>query len=161
MRALTPVRVPSAGGQRLPIPAKGDRPGKRHDHACERGGHWRFVEHTDGGPQGSRADLRKVTQPERLVMTFEWDSTPGHVVVESMTLEDLGDGRTRVVTVALFIRQKSATAWCSREWSAGSMRATRRWTGCWRTRRSAGRSGRCAGGAAPKAHVSGSGLRPL
>jgi uncharacterized protein YndB with AHSA1/START domain len=27
---------------------------------------------------------------------------PGHVTVETMTLEDLGDGRTRLVTVALF-----------------------------------------------------------
>jgi predicted enzyme related to lactoylglutathione lyase len=27
---------------------------------------------------------------------------PGHVVVETLTLEDLGDGRTRLVTVSLF-----------------------------------------------------------
>ncbi len=35
-------------------------------------------------------------------MTFEWDGMPGYVVVETMTLEDLGDGRTRVITVAFF-----------------------------------------------------------
>jgi len=27
---------------------------------------------------------------------------PGHVAVDHMTLEDLGDGRTRLVTVSLF-----------------------------------------------------------
>jgi uncharacterized protein YndB with AHSA1/START domain len=27
---------------------------------------------------------------------------PGHVAVNSMTLEDLGDGRTKVVTTSLF-----------------------------------------------------------
>jgi uncharacterized protein YndB with AHSA1/START domain len=27
---------------------------------------------------------------------------PGHVAIETMTLEDLGDGRTRLVNVSLF-----------------------------------------------------------
>ena len=34
--------------------------------------------------------------------TFEWDGMPGHVIVETATLEDLGDGRTRLVSVSLF-----------------------------------------------------------
>jgi uncharacterized protein YndB with AHSA1/START domain len=38
----------------------------------------------------------------RIVQTFEWDGMPGHVAIETMTLEDLGDGRTRLVTVSLF-----------------------------------------------------------
>jgi uncharacterized protein YndB with AHSA1/START domain len=37
-----------------------------------------------------------------MVMTFEWDGMPGYVAVDTVTLEDLGDGRTKVVTVALF-----------------------------------------------------------
>ena len=37
-----------------------------------------------------------------MVQTFEWDGMPGHVIVEHMTLEDLGDGRTRLTTVSLF-----------------------------------------------------------
>jgi len=36
------------------------------------------------------------------VQTFEWDGMPSHVIVETMTLEDLGDGRTRLVTLSLF-----------------------------------------------------------
>ncbi len=36
------------------------------------------------------------------MQTFEWDGMPGHVVVETLTLEDLGDGRTKLITVSLF-----------------------------------------------------------
>jgi uncharacterized protein YndB with AHSA1/START domain len=68
----------------------------------ERGGHWRFVEHSPHGVHGFEGRYREVKPPERVVQTFEWDGMPGHVVVETMTLEDLGDGRTRLVTVSLF-----------------------------------------------------------
>jgi uncharacterized protein YndB with AHSA1/START domain len=68
----------------------------------ERGGHWRFVEHSDGAAHGFEGRYREVTPPERIVQTFEWDGMPGHVVLETMTLEDLGDGRTKLVNVSLF-----------------------------------------------------------
>jgi uncharacterized protein YndB with AHSA1/START domain len=68
----------------------------------ERGGHWRFVEHHEGGSDGFEGRFREVTPPERIVQTFEWDGMPGYVVVNTTTFEDLGDGRTRVVTGSLF-----------------------------------------------------------
>ena len=68
----------------------------------QRGGHWRIVEHSPDGVHGFEGRFREVTPPERVVQTFEWDGMPGHVVVEHMTLEDLGDGRTRLVNVSLF-----------------------------------------------------------
>lgn len=68
----------------------------------ERGGHWRYVEHADDGAHGFEGRYREVTPPERVVRTFEWDGMPGHVIVETATLEDLGDGRTRLVSVSLF-----------------------------------------------------------
>jgi uncharacterized protein YndB with AHSA1/START domain len=68
----------------------------------ERGGHWRFVEHAHDGTHGFEGRFREVAPPERLSYTFEWDGMPGHVVVETVTLEDLGNGRTKVVTVGLF-----------------------------------------------------------
>jgi uncharacterized protein YndB with AHSA1/START domain len=67
-----------------------------------RGGHWRFVEHSDQGVHGFEGRFREVTPPERIVQTFEWDGMPGHVCVETMTLVDLGDGRTRIVNTSLF-----------------------------------------------------------
>ena len=69
----------------------------------ERGGHWRFVEHSDHGVHGFEGRFAEVTPPERVVQTFEWDGMPGHVALETMTLEDLGDGRTRLVTTSLFL----------------------------------------------------------
>jgi uncharacterized protein YndB with AHSA1/START domain len=68
----------------------------------KRGGHWRFVEHSEHGPQGFEGRFREVSPPERVVQTFEWDGMPGHVVVETIVLEDLGDGRTKIVNVSLF-----------------------------------------------------------
>lgn len=68
----------------------------------ERGGHWRFVEHADGQAHGFEGRFREVSPPDRLVYTFEWDGMPAYVVLDTVTFEDLGDGRTRVVTHALF-----------------------------------------------------------
>jgi uncharacterized protein YndB with AHSA1/START domain len=68
----------------------------------ERGGHWRFVEHTADGVHGFEGRYREVTPPERLARTFEWDGMPGHVAVDTTDLVDLGDGRTKVVTRSLF-----------------------------------------------------------
>ncbi len=64
-----------------------------------RGGHWRYVEHTSRGVFGFEGRYREVTPPERFVRSFEWDGMPAHVAIETVTLEDLGDGRTRIVII--------------------------------------------------------------
>jgi uncharacterized protein YndB with AHSA1/START domain len=68
----------------------------------KKGGHWRFVEHSPDGVHGFEGRFREVTPQSRLSQTFEWDGMPGYVAVDTVTLEDLGDGRTKVVTVSLF-----------------------------------------------------------
>lgn len=68
----------------------------------ERGGHWRFVEHGPEGVFGFEGRFREVTPQERIAQTFEWDGMPGYVTVDMATFEDLGDGRTRIVTTSLF-----------------------------------------------------------
>lgn len=68
----------------------------------ERGGHWRFVEHSADGVHGFEGRFREVTPPERVVQTFEWDGMPGYVAIDSVTFEDLGDGRTKVANRSLF-----------------------------------------------------------
>lgn len=66
------------------------------------GGAWRFTSPTsDGQTTGFRGEYREVVAPERLVQTFEWEGMPGHVAVETMTLEDLGD-QTRMVVTSVF-----------------------------------------------------------
>lgn len=68
----------------------------------EKGGHWRFVEHHDGGSDGFEGRFREVVPPERLVQTFEWDGMPGYVAIMTAEFQDLGDGRTKVVSTSQF-----------------------------------------------------------
>jgi uncharacterized protein YndB with AHSA1/START domain len=68
----------------------------------ERGGHWRYVEHSPDGVHGFEGRYREVTPQERIVRTFEWDGMPAHVIIESTEFEDIGNGQTRVVTTSLF-----------------------------------------------------------
>jgi uncharacterized protein YndB with AHSA1/START domain len=68
----------------------------------ERGGHWRFVEHSPDGVHGFEGRFREVTPPSRLVQTFEWDGMPGYVIIETIEFEEAGSGRTKVVNTSLF-----------------------------------------------------------
>jgi uncharacterized protein YndB with AHSA1/START domain len=63
----------------------------------ERGGHWRWIEHGPNGVYGFEGRYREVTPPTRFVRSFEWDGMPAHVAIETVILEDLGDGSTRIV----------------------------------------------------------------
>jgi uncharacterized protein YndB with AHSA1/START domain len=60
------------------------------------GGTWRYVQHGAGGNEyGFHGVYHDVTPPERLIYTFEFEPMPGHVALETVTLEDL-NGRTKV-----------------------------------------------------------------
>lgn len=66
------------------------------------GGTWRFVERqTDGREYGFRGAYREIVAPERIVMTFEFDGTPGHVVLVTLTFLER-DGRTTLTSHSLF-----------------------------------------------------------
>lgn len=67
----------------------------------KRGGHWRYVEQGPEGSHGFEGRYREVTPQDRLAYTFEWDGMPGHVAVETVVFEDLGE-RTKVVNTTLF-----------------------------------------------------------
>lgn len=68
----------------------------------ERGGHWRFVEHTPEGDEGFEGRYREVEPEKRLVQTFEWDGLPGYVSLATAEFEGLSDGRTRLVDTSLY-----------------------------------------------------------
>src|SRR5437868_8524219 len=72
-------------------------------HELERGGRWRFVEHAGDGTHGFEGRFREVTPPRRVVQTFEYDGMPGHVSLETMELEELGSGRTKLVHTHLLL----------------------------------------------------------
>lgn len=68
----------------------------------EKGGRYRFVEHSDHGAFGFEGEFREIVPMERLSMTFGWDGMPGHASVTTAEFVDLGDGRTKVVSTMEF-----------------------------------------------------------
>jgi uncharacterized protein YndB with AHSA1/START domain len=75
-------------------------------YELRKGGHWRFIEHTSHGDFGFEGRFREITPPAKLEMTFEWDGQPGHVVVQTLGLEALSDGRTKLVGDCLFLTRE-------------------------------------------------------
>ena len=67
------------------------------------GGAWRFVQRgPDGGDYAFNGVYREVVPPERLVYTFEFEAMPGHISVETITLEKIEGGKTRMTDLLLF-----------------------------------------------------------
>jgi uncharacterized protein YndB with AHSA1/START domain len=66
------------------------------------GGRWRYV-HTDaqGNAYGFHGVFHGDPSPEGIVQTFEFEGVPGHVKLDTTTLED-GGGTTLVRTVSAF-----------------------------------------------------------
>jgi len=66
------------------------------------GGAYRFVHHApDGAEYGFRGEYREIVPPERIVWTFEFEGAPGHVSLQTLTLEEI-DGRTKLTSVAVY-----------------------------------------------------------
>jgi uncharacterized protein YndB with AHSA1/START domain len=65
------------------------------------GGAWRY--HSGAGDDAVRfyGSFHEVRQNERIVQTFTFEGYPDGVSLETMTFEDLGDGRSRIVGVSL------------------------------------------------------------
>jgi uncharacterized protein YndB with AHSA1/START domain len=67
------------------------------------GGKWRMVHRgSEGGEEyGFRGEFREIVRPEKIVWTFEWEGMPGHVSVDTLTLEE-EDGKTRLTATSVF-----------------------------------------------------------
>jgi uncharacterized protein YndB with AHSA1/START domain len=65
------------------------------------GGSWRYVTVVDGEEHAFRGCFHTVRE-DRLVQTFTWEGLPDAVALETMTFEEVGDGRTRLHAVSLF-----------------------------------------------------------
>ena len=58
------------------------------------GGKWRMVHRGSEGQEfGFYGEYKEIVRPEKIVWTFEFEGAPGHVAVETMTLEE-HDGKT-------------------------------------------------------------------
>jgi uncharacterized protein YndB with AHSA1/START domain len=65
------------------------------------GGRWRFVQQDADGNQFAFRGVYHEATPERQIQTFEWEGLPGHVSLETLTLEER-DGKTHYLAVSVF-----------------------------------------------------------
>ena len=69
------------------------------------GGQWRFINRdSQGNEYAFHGVYHEVRAPERIIDTFEFEGLPetGHVTLETMKLEQLPGGRTRLTTQSVF-----------------------------------------------------------
>jgi uncharacterized protein YndB with AHSA1/START domain len=65
------------------------------------GGRWRFVQRDPEGNEHAFRGVYHEVGTKRIVQTFEYEGMPGHVLMETLTFEDLG-GKTRVTAHSVF-----------------------------------------------------------
>src|SRR5579884_2280686 len=69
------------------------------------GGQWRFIQRdAEGNAYAFHGVYHEVLVPERIIDTFEFEGLPeaGHVTLETMKLEPLSGGRTRLTTQSVY-----------------------------------------------------------
>ena len=67
------------------------------------GGAWRFVNRaSDGREIVFYGEYVRIDEPERIDWTFGFEGMPGEPGPETLLLEDLGDGRTKLTTRSYF-----------------------------------------------------------
>jgi uncharacterized protein YndB with AHSA1/START domain len=67
----------------------------------KQGGVWRYVQHDENGEYGFHGVYHSIESPERMVYTFEFEGLPGHVLLETVTLEEHG-GKTIIKDSSIF-----------------------------------------------------------
>ncbi|GAA2896509.1 activator of HSP90 ATPase [Actinoplanes cyaneus] len=83
----------------------------RIDHWDARnGGSWRYTAVRGDDEYGFRGCFHEAG-PERIVQTFTFEGQPDSVALETLTFEDLGDGRTRLHAQSLVDSFESRDAW--------------------------------------------------
>ncbi|AEV83184.1 activator of HSP90 ATPase [Actinoplanes sp. SE50] len=74
------------------------------------GGSWRYVAVRGDEEYGFRGCFHEVG-PRRIVQTFTFEGAPDGVSLETLTFEDLGDGRTRLHGQSLVDSFEARDAW--------------------------------------------------
>ena len=66
-----------------------------------KGGTWRVIQTDAEGNEFAFNGVYHEVTPERIIDTWEWEGMPGHVLLETITLEEV-DGRTKLTNVSVF-----------------------------------------------------------
>ena len=68
---------------------------------CRTGGSYRYIHFSDGNEFAFYGSFHELRPSEVIVQTFTYEGMPDGVSLERMELEDLGEGRTRLVATSL------------------------------------------------------------
>ena len=68
---------------------------------CRTGGSYRYIHSSDGNEFAFYGSFHELRPSEVIVQTFTYEGMPDGVSLERMELEDLGEGRTRLVATSL------------------------------------------------------------
>ena len=80
------------------------------------GGSWRYTARGMDGRDEFETSFHgcfHTVREDRIVQTFTWDGMPDDVALETMTFEDLGDGRTRLHAFSLCDSFEARDGWLS------------------------------------------------
>jgi len=78
------------------------------------GGSWSYTARGSDGREDFETSFRgcfHTVREDRIVQTFTWEGMPDGVSLETLTFEDLGDGRTRLHAVSLCDSFEGRDAW--------------------------------------------------
>jgi len=78
-----------------------DRTMEIETYDCVTGGAYRYGMRNGDDVQWFHGCFHQARPADRLVQTFTWEGRPDQVALETLTLVDLGDGRTRVESTSL------------------------------------------------------------
>ncbi len=82
------------------------------------GGRWRYVAERDGLTFGFHGCFHEIGEA-RIVQTFTFDGSPEQVALETLTFEDLGDGRTRLHAQSLVDSFEVRDQWLAGDMQTG------------------------------------------
>ena len=67
------------------------------------GGKWRYIQRDpEGNVHAFHGVYHDIAAPERVVCTFEYEGVPGHVLLQTMTLDEVGGGKTKLTMQSVF-----------------------------------------------------------
>ena len=67
------------------------------------GGVWRFIQKdAKGNEYAFNGVIKEIVAPERFSYTFEFEPMAGHISTDTMILEELPDGKTRIIARTTF-----------------------------------------------------------
>lgn len=66
------------------------------------GGEWKFINSVDGQDHVFYGEFRDLKEPERITWTFIYEPYKEAVVVETLTFEELPDGKTRLSVLSKY-----------------------------------------------------------